>query len=403
MVLATCLAIGIIIWGTRFSFAVFFESLENEFNWTRTVTSGVFSVHMVVGGVFAIIGGWALDRYGGRIVLTVMGVFTGLALILTSQASTPAYLFVSYSFLLGIGTGAIYVVVVSIVSRWFTRRRRGLAIGIVTSASGVGIMLMTPIATYLISSFGWRMSYFIIGAAGLFITIPCAQLIRKAPDEVEKSIFIKRGTPAESSHNEARMFSLAQAAKTKNFWLFMSMWLLYATALYIIMTHIVRHTVDLGFTPMQGGSILVVLNSTMIIGRPIMGRVSDSFGRKPAAVLAALVMAAAMLWLTTASSLSMLYLFAIVFGFSHGGLGPPITTLISEVFGTRHIGAIYGVIEIGWTTGAAIGPALAGYVFDIGGNYDFAFLSGMVAILIAAALILLVETPKQSGTGQLTE
>jgi len=167
----------------------------------------------------------------------------------------------------------------------------------------------------------------------------------------------------------------------------------------MVMTHIVRHATDLGFASMQAGSVLALLGGVMILGRVIGGRASDSIGRKKAAMICALLGAAAMLWLINASNLWMLYLFAIIFGFSHGGMGPPMAACIGEIFGMRHIGAIMGVIEIGWTTGAALGPALAGYIFDISGNYVFAFLSGMAAMLIAAILIFLIKLPKVlSGT-----
>ncbi len=93
----------------------------------------------------------------------------------------------------------------------------------------------------------------------------------------------------------------------------------------------------------------------------------------------------------------MLYLFAVIFGLSYGGIDPPIAALIGEVFGLRHIGVIMGVLVIGWSVGAGIGPALAGYIFDISGNYASAFLIGMVAMLIAAALILSVTQPGQQS------
>ena len=93
----------------------------------------------------------------------------------------------------------------------------------------------------------------------------------------------------------------------------------------------------------------------------------------------------------------MLYLFGIIFGLSFGGLDPPLIALIGDVFGMRHIGVIIGVLVVGWNSGAAIGPVLAGYIFDVSGNYAFAFLAGMIAMLIAAVLILLVTQPKRGA------
>ena len=111
VVVAAFFIVGTTIWGIRFSFGVFFKSIEAEFNRTRAATSGIFSVYMVFGGVFTILGGWALDRYGPRIIVLVMGLFTGFSLLLTSQTNSLWQLFITYSLLLAVGTSDMYVVI----------------------------------------------------------------------------------------------------------------------------------------------------------------------------------------------------------------------------------------------------------------------------------------------------
>lgn len=87
----------------------------------------------------------------------------------------------------------------------------------------------------------------------------------------------------------------------------------------------------------------------------------------------------------------MLCLFAIVFGFSWEGLGTQLVALIGDIFGVRSIGAIMGTILIGWYIGAAIGPAIGGFMFDVSGNYFVAFVIGAVAMLIAALIVALIR------------
>ena len=129
VVLAAFLAIGTILYGSSYSFGVFLKSIEGEFGLTRAATSAIFSAHMALGLVFALIGGWSLDRYKLRIIVFLMGLFTGLGLLLTSQTNAPWQIFITYSLLFSMGAGAIYVVKMATVSRWFTRKR-GLALGI---------------------------------------------------------------------------------------------------------------------------------------------------------------------------------------------------------------------------------------------------------------------------------
>jgi MFS family permease len=87
----------------------------------------------------------------------------------------------------------------------------------------------------------------------------------------------------------------------------------------------------------------------------------------------------------------MLYIFAIAYGFLWGGSGAVITALIGDVFGTRRIGAIMGIMSAGWALGAAVGPAMGGYIFDVSGNYFTAFATGAVAVLISALFIALIR------------
>ncbi len=105
VVLISGLIIGTIVLGTRHSFGVFFKFLESDFGLSRGVTSGVFSMYMALCGLFAILGGWAFDRYGPRVVILITSLITGLSLLLTSLTSTSWQLFISYSLLLAVGTG----------------------------------------------------------------------------------------------------------------------------------------------------------------------------------------------------------------------------------------------------------------------------------------------------------
>jgi OFA family oxalate/formate antiporter-like MFS transporter len=116
--LAACLILLTVSYGIRFSFGVFFQSLEEEFGWTRALTSELFSVYMIFSCIFALLGGWAIDRYGAKKLVIVMGCFAVLGLLLTSQANSPWHLFLSYSLLLGIGTGATFTITAATASRW---------------------------------------------------------------------------------------------------------------------------------------------------------------------------------------------------------------------------------------------------------------------------------------------
>jgi len=122
-----------------------------------------------------------------------------------------------------------------------------------------------------------------------------------------------------------------------------------------------------------------------------MGTVSDRIGRRLAPIICALLQAGAMLWLIWARELWMLYLFAIVYGFAYAGLGSTVGALIGDIFELSRIGAIFGVLEIGFGVGAAIGPVLGGFIFDFRQSYSLAFLIGTLTILAIALLLTLIK------------
>ncbi len=110
---------SLIMKGIDSSFGVFFTSLESTFGLSRATTSAVLSGRMAFSCLSAVLGGWAIDRYDPRVVFSIMGLFIGISLILTSQTVAAWQLFVTYSLLLSIGIGAYYVVTTSTILRWF--------------------------------------------------------------------------------------------------------------------------------------------------------------------------------------------------------------------------------------------------------------------------------------------
>lgn len=394
VVVGTFLIVGITLYGIHFSFGVFFESIESAFHLNRAETSVVSSVNLLLAGVCAFFAGWALDRYGPRIVVLLMGLFTGLSLLLTSQTDSLWQLFITYSLLLAMGTGAIYVVPMSAVSRWFDKKR-GLALGIASSGAGLGMLIMAPFATYLISNFSWRTAYFVIGLIAWLIVIPLSRLLKRDPYEIGA---LPDGVKSDSNdigEEEDRMrlsgLSLPQVFRTRSFWLVIFIWIFFASNIFLVMTHLVPHARDINFSPMEAATVLSLIGGISIVGRVLLGIISDRIGRKLTAIICTLLQAGAMVWLIWAQDLWMLFLFALVYGFAYGGMSPVMAALVSDTFGLGRIGVILGLLETSFGVGAAIGSAVGGLIFDARHSYSLAFLLGAVAMLVVTLLISLIR------------
>lgn len=382
--------------GVRFSYGVFLKSLEVNFHLTRGATSSIFSVYMLLCSVFAVLGGWALDRYGPRRVCLLMGSFTGLGLLLTSQATSAWQLYISYALLLSLGTGPLYSVINATASRWFDKKR-GLALSVTSSGAAFGPIVTAPFATYLLSILNWGMAFMALGITSWFFIGSMSLLLRKDPGAMDLLPDGKKShtnqDPISIEEREVQLADthLLQALTTQQFWFLGSIWLLMSFCLHLLYVHIIPYAVDIGYSPMDAALVLSLVGGANIIGRLTIGRLSDTIGRRSPAIACGSLQVATLLWLMWAQELWMLYGIAIVFGFSFGGLDILIMALIGDVFGSRHIGTIMGLMSACWAIGAAAGPAVGGFSFDIAGSYFIAFGVGAAAMVIATLFAGLIR------------
>ncbi len=394
VIVVTSFVISATLEGIRYSFGVFFKSLEGEFALSRAATSSVLSAYMIFCVVFAVVGGWTLDRYGPKRVVFIMGLLTGVSLLLTSQAISFWQLFLSYSLVLSIGTGAAFPVLMSTVSRWFDKKR-GFALGIASSGGALGTIVIVPFAAYLISNFGWRMSYIVIGLLAWFVVISLSMLLRNDPSEIgvlPDGVKLNAGkTEVTGSKENSQLigFSLLQTFKTRSYWFIWAIWLFFSLCLTLVMTHVVPYATDSGILTMEAATILSVMGGFSIVSKLLTGRISDIIGRKVPGIICALLQAGALVGLIWARELWMFYLFAVVFGVSWGGLGIALTALPADIFGVRNLGSIMGTLEMAFAVGGAIGSAIGGFMFDVTGSYATAFAIGAATMLITALLVAL--------------
>jgi len=394
VVVVAFLLIGTTLFGIRLTFGVFFKSIESQFSLTRTFTSAILSANLILGGACAILGGWALDRFGPKIILFLMAIFTVLSLFLTGQTTAPWQLFFTYSVLLALGTGPAYVAVMSTVSRWFDKKR-GLALGIASSGNGLGTMVMAILAAYLIANFDWRTAYMVIGILALAVVMPLSQLLKRDPREAgtlpDGVKAAATNSPNDVAPSSTISLTLPQALRTRSFWLVLFLFILFASSFYLVLTHVVPHATDKGIDPVKAASILSLMGAANIAGRVLMGTISDRIGRKFTTVICTLLQAGTLLWLMWSQSLWMFYLYALVYGFAFGGSEPILAALIGDTFGVGKLGAILGVLDAAWGVGAAIGPIIGGYVFDVTDGYFVAFLYGALAMTVVSLLIILIR------------
>jgi len=387
--------IGAIAYGSYNSFGVFFESLLADFNWTRATISGALSLSWVMQGVFSIIMGRLTDRIGPRIVLTICGFLIGLGYLLMSQVGAVWQLYLFYGVIIGGGMGGSWVPIASTAARWFVKRR-SLMTGIVLTGVGAGTLIVPPVASRLISAYSWPTSYLILGGIVLVTVISIAQLLRRDPTQTKQMPDGESEAEQQESASEIRAFSLSEAVRTRQFWLASGAFFCFGFSVYTIMAHIVLDAGGLGISLVSAANILATLGGLSIAGRIVLGGAADRFGNRQIFIIGFVLMAVALFWLVPARELWGLYLFAAVFGFAFGGCAASESPLVAWLFGLSSHGLILGVMNLlGFTLGAAIGPFIAGHIFDMTSSYQLAFIvSGALSVVGLTLTTLLSPTDR---------
>lgn len=388
VVVAAGFFIQAIQWGTYQSFGIFFNPLAVEFGWTRTVISSAASLSWLLVGLASIPVGALSDRLGPRLVMSCCGLFFGAGYLLMSQVSSLWQLYLFYGLVLAVGISGADVITLSTVARWFARKR-GTMTGICKMGTGLGLMCMPLVASQLVIAHGWRTSYIILGGIGLAAMLLSAQFLKRDPSQMRQLADGRQRADAGKATAVESGLLLHEAVHTRQFWTVCGVYMIIVFCTQTVMVHIVPHSVDLGISGPTAATLLSTLGGTSIAARFIMGIVGDRVGTLRAMTICFLPLVAALLWLQAARDLWMLYVFAVLQGFSHGGFFAVISPLIAELFGTRSHGTLFGVVFSCGTIGGAVGPILAGRIFDVTDSYQIAFL--ILAAFSLAGLLLTIS------------
>lgn len=398
VIVAAAFILMFMLMGSYFSFGVFMKPLIAQYGWTRAVTASPYSFSWVMGGLAGLVLGMLNDRFGPRIVFSVSAVLAGAGYLLMPLTTTIFHFYLFYGVLIGFGCN-IFVPTMSVMARIFNRRRT-LMSGIASVGSGLGGMVMPPLLTRMIEAWGLNTSFLVVGIATIVVSLPVAQLMRQ--DMVEEN---KEPQPAEGGRKrrylqqDMRSLTTAQALKTAQFWLFEVMVFCMGFCIFVAQVHIVPYVTDTGFSAETGALVLAAIGGISIFGRIVLGNSGDRVGNKPLMAFGFALMLASVLLLLPLQTLWVFFLFAVIFGIAYGDCAAQESPIIAWIFGLKSHGMIFGLIGCGFTLGAAVGPVVAGSIFDLTGSYHIAFIvtAASAAIgLLATVLIRPVGENKEN-------
>lgn len=406
VIVGVALLASFVVSGARMSFGPSFKFMQEGFGASREMLSIAMSINQLFYGFAGPLTGWLTDRYGAKTVVIISAVLTMIGLLGSSFAPNLWVLYIAYGVFAGIGfSGTTTVPFSALVTRWF-RRKSGLALGLFTAGTPIGHMIIVPIATYMIISASWRFAYAVLGAVIALVILPLAwKLIKTDPrdmgllpdGDIEAPVVQTPGSGA-TAPGSAGSKTLADALKSKPYWLLCLGWFTCGFAGFLVATHLVPFSTDVGMDPMQAATVLSLLGAFSVVGTLGINAMSDRIGCK--IPLAAVYFSRFLIFPLLVSSLAsnnylFIYIFAIIMGLGQLATFPLASVITREIYGQQSMGIILGTILLAHQIGAAIGVYLGGAMFDATGTYDGAFLIAAGLGLIAGIASLLIKEERR--------
>ena len=389
IVVASATLIQLISWGANRSFGVFLAPMLADFGWTRAGISGAFTLIWFIMGIATIFAGKLMDVIGPRLVLTVCGLLVGAGYSLTSSINDIRQFYLTYGLIAGIGMSGCFTPLLSMIPRWFAKRRT-LMTGVTTAGAALGISVMPVLCTLLIQHSGWRLSYFTLGIAVAFVVVVAAQFLKRDPGEIGLLPYGLERTVNNTRDIQQTGCTLKQAACTHQFWLICFIQFGTFFLMNVITVHIVIHAIETGIAPTPAAGILSVAAAVSIFARVIIGALADRMGNKPTIMICFILSVLAYVMLLSARDLWVFYMVSVLFGFGLWSSTAIMSSTTAELFGLRQLSTIFSCTSCLGALGGGVGPVVLGYIYDVTGTYRPGFILCIwLAIIVFIATLLL--------------
>jgi len=367
--------------GGRFAVGLTLRPIVDELGWGRSELGLAVALFQVVSAVAMFAAGTLADRTGPRLVLGGGLLVSALGIGLMSLMTAPWHALALYGVVYALGNGAASMIPVGVMVTRAFPQRAGIANAVVMSGMSVGQLVMIAALAAVMLTVTWRSAYLLLGLANLAL--------------VPLLIFaIPKTTAAESkAARPEEGINLRQAAHTRQFWLLLIIYAICGFDDFFVGTHVVAFAQDRGVDAFVAGNLLALMGLTGLLGVVAAGAFSDRFGPVWPTVLAFAARVVVFALILVDQSAVSVAVFALVFGATFMVTAPLTVVFVRESFGSRHLGAITGLITMVHQIFGGIGAYLGAAVFDATGAYNIAFIIMGAVSLLAVVLTLMLRRP----------
>ncbi len=385
-----------------FAFSLFVKPLQADLGWGRGDITIAWTIYLLISGITSPFVGRLISYYAAKWVIATGAIIVGLGFIWLSLISQLWAFYLGYA-IIGVGMATMgHVPSSTIVSNWF-KKRRGMAVGIMSAGIGAGGFVLSPlIGGFLIPNFGWRIAYRAMAVLAVALVIPLAALVIKSRP-AEKGLYPDGEPvpgvpdPAENQYSHTNGPTLKTAIATAAFWLIAISFLVGNFIQAGILQTQVPHLADIGFPVALAAGALGAVGFGSTIGKFVFGWLCDRISPKYAWAIGLILQAGSLLILMSVkptTPLAIIWLYTILMGLSAGAWLPTMSMLVSTSFGLGAYGTIFGAASFFQSMGVATGPLMTGYMFDTLGNYRLAYIIVLALHAIALPTALFVRRPR---------
>ena len=387
VLIAGCFVV-LVAMGIRQTWGLFFQFFEDDLGINRTQFGLAIGVQMLLWGITAPFFGVIADKYGAnRAAFSAFLIYIlGTYIILIQPASNSIFT-VSIGLMIGAALGGTAVSVpVSAVGKYFSDKNRTISVGIVTGSASIGFFLMPLFAKFSNDAFGWQNTvqyyiYFLI-----FGAICSLFLFKKEYVDTTNNSFAR---------NQTTLSALKEAFKHKGYMLLVAGFFVCGFQITLVATHIPGYIQEKGLPDWTAAAILALIGFFNIFGTIGMGFLASKYSNK--ILLSILYFARGVVLIiflalppSTFSALS----FGVLFGILWLATIPPTNGIVAQIFGTKFLATLFGIVFFSHQVGSFLGAYLGGYFFDTYGSYNYAwYLSVLLSVFAGFVHLPIDERP----------
>lgn len=381
LIVAGC-AVSLIGFGVRSSFGLFLEPMTAAHGWSRETFGLALAIQNLMWGIGVPIAGAIADRYGATRIIVAGAVIYALGIWGMSVAETGTELHISAGLVTGMGISfTAFSIALAVMAKAVGPERRSMVLGIGTAAGSFGQVLFSPIAQGFISAYGWQAALMMLTLTVLAI-IPAALLLPKAGSNDTPS------SVADQTFSEA----MREALSHRGYMLLTIGFFVCGFHVAFITVHFPAYVTDLGLGAQTGAIAISLVGFFNIFGSYISGMVGQRYSKKTSLASIYFVRAITITTLMLAPKTEMtIYLFAIAMGLLWLSTVPLTTGIVGQVFGTRYMATLFGIVFLSHQLGSFSGVWLGGFLHDRTGSYDAVWWAGVALGLLAALIHIPID------------